>query len=128
MKKEWTPIEDLALDKMHTFEDGTPILVARPTNPELAIAIMKDIVGGDKQSWEAAQERLNEECGPYTFVGFWGRPPKLRGMTKHRARQKPPDDYLVNERGEKIGEVEPGDSFVHTTFFDGATAPDAETN
>jgi hypothetical protein len=95
-------LDSLAIDKMATFDDGTPICVARPTNQALALQIAKDAINTDR--WEAAQKRMNEECGPYTLMGFLGK--------NHNPRP-----CIVSETGKRLGYPESGDSFVAIDFW-----------
>jgi hypothetical protein len=97
-------IADIAIDKVATFGDGSPICVARPTNQALALQIAKEEIGGGDEQWAAAQKRLDEECGPYTFVGFLGK--------NHNPRP-----CIVSETGKRLGYPEPGDSFVAINFW-----------
>ena len=70
-----------------------------------------------QKRWDAMHDKLNEECGPYTFVGYMGIVPKLRGsLAKHRSRKT--RTLIVNEQGEQVGICEPGDSFVRQNFWD----------
>jgi hypothetical protein len=92
------------------FEDDTPMIVARPKLQELAVAATKTFANEcehapkDKheEMWKEHQKYLNVSCGPYTFMGFPVRPD-----TKHD------QTLLIDKEGNKVGRMEPGDSFMH---------------
>ena len=88
-----------ALVKMRLFSDGTPMLIARPTRAKLAVKIARKAIG--TKNWDKAQKRMNEECGPYTFVGY----ASLSGTE------------VLNAEGVQIDTVRPGDSFVDIDFW-----------
>lgn len=68
--------------------------MVRPENPALALQMAKALIGVD-----ASDERFAQilQAQPYTYVGLLG---------------PGPDPKLVNEHGDVIGELRPGDSFV----------------
>jgi hypothetical protein len=112
-----TDSEELALDKMALFEDGTPMLVARPENPDAVMEIIKGSVGS--KDWDKVTDQVNEVGGTYTFVGYLERTPVFKGvLAKARARQHEP--CIVDAQGNVIGKPEPGDSFVKKDFWDEA--------
>lgn len=105
--------------KFARYPDGEFIGVARPTNPQLAVKLTKELhekcasLPKDEHEgeWEALQTKLNEECGPYMFVGYMGKPKKKVGLIR-----------VLDEKGKTIGNVEPGDSFVRSSDWQPAGA------
>lgn len=73
--------------------DGERMQVIRPDSPALALAVAKVALDHNDA---ALLERLPEEVGEYTFIGYL-------------AVVEP---YVVDETGEIVDVVKPGDSFV----------------
>jgi hypothetical protein len=84
-----------------SYQDGTPMCVARPSYPERALELTKQAIEADT-AWADLQEKLNAECGPYTFVGFLGMP----------------GEKVVDADGKILGEMQPGDSFMHISVLE----------
>lgn len=105
------------------FKGGGPVVVARPANPERALEIAREVGLGNspdvQKRWDEMHERLNIECGPYTFVGFMGVMPRFTGPLK-KFKQRKAQCPVLNEHGEKVDIVQPGDSFVDLSFFEQA--------
>ena len=96
--------------------------VIRPANPERAIELVREVgLGNSAQTqtrWDAVHQKLNDECGPYTFVGYMGKPLKCTGpLAKHKARKQPVP--VVDVDGNQVDVCKPGDSFVGPDFFEG---------
>lgn len=100
-----------------TFEDGNPICIARPADPKRAMELVGETLkdpnsdhhfnmNTDKDAWEKLQKKLNEECGPYTFVGYLA----TGGGGK-----------ILDQFGEVIDEMRPGDSIMHPSAFEEET-------
>lgn len=83
----------LEIAKSPTGED---LLVVRPKNPALALAIAR--VAVDKNDADLFQ-RLPSEVGEYTFVGYL-------------AYGKGGTPFAINENGAILDRIEPGDSFI----------------
>lgn len=77
------------------FRGAFPVMVARPTDPEKALALAKvALERNDIELFQRLPERVGE--GNYTFVGWLS----LDGRR------------VVNEAGETIDELKAGDSLV----------------
>lgn len=91
-----------------TFDDGTPVCVMRPARPERAVELVKEaherhsLGPGADTEWKALQEQINEECGPYTLVGFLALP----------------GQKVVDKDCQVLGDLQPGDSFMHQSAFE----------
>ncbi len=88
-----------ALRKMACYPDGEVIVVARPTHAELAVTLATQAVDGGAAAWRVLQDRLTEECGPYTFAGYLS------------AREVEPRE-LLDSQGSVIDTMKPGDSML----------------
>jgi hypothetical protein len=77
--------------------DGKPLRVVRPAPGMVArsLELAKASIGKDNNDGFQA---ILRECSPYTIVGFFGK----YGSTT----------AIVDRGGKKVGEFEPGDSFV----------------
>lgn len=90
-----TPPDDIsAPDGVERWPDGEVILVARPENARLTVALAT--VAVDHQSLDALSEASS---GPLTFMGF------LKRQSDGTVR-------IVDEKGENPRPLEPGDIFL----------------
>ena len=82
-----------SLNRIHIADNGLPILVIRPDNPKLALAIAQVAL---KRQDKALLDRLPDEVGKYTFVGYLAEGGR----------------NILNADCRVIGEIQPGDSLV----------------
>jgi hypothetical protein len=78
------------------LKDGKKVAIIRPENPALALEMVKAIREGTPH--KKAQRAFNRmlDAQPYKFMGY-------------AAKGEP---HFLNEFGQVMGNVEPGDSFV----------------
>ena len=96
-----------SVEKRIVVEDGEPMRVYRPANPQRSLELFAEVQKGLLQDpsrkqalWAELHGKLESECGPFKFVGFATSP-------------KEPHDpvALVNEEGDEVGLMQPGDTF-----------------
>jgi hypothetical protein len=98
-----------------TFPNGSPIAVARPSNPTLAVSMAKEAVG---MVDEDLFDRIEKACGPYVFVGYLSNQTRGGDSTAQRSDGKRVTtslNLIVDYEGKEIGPCKPGDSFVEVT-------------
>lgn len=75
-------------------DDGEPLCVVRPMDPERAVKMAKRLVGTRHDAGQAAMDAMLKEQ-KYTFCGFAGR-----------------DGTIRDAHGRVLGKMVPGDSYV----------------
>lgn len=107
------------LRKMKRFPDGEPMGVARPSNPERVMELVKELEANpasrtvwSTQLWRALEKQLGEECAPYTFVGYLARANPKEGQ----------ESKVLDEKGKPINVMKKGDSIVRPSEW-AAPAP-----
>ena len=109
--------------KMMCFDDGEPMAVARPSNPKRALELTRELSDQPQsegslwaaQLWKAFAKQLNQECGPYTFLGYLAKAPK----SDSRPTQ------ILDSKGRVIDEMQPGDSITRESVW--VSDPDPAT-
>lgn len=81
--------------------DGHRLAVLRPSDPAGAIAVAKSLVGVSTDEYVKAIDELMA-TNPHRYVG----------IAAYR-RQSPGSPFLVDEGRRLLGQIQPGDSFVH---------------
>jgi hypothetical protein len=96
-----------SVEKRLVVADGEPMKVYRPANPQRSLELFAEVQKGllkdpsrKKELWAELHGKLEAECGPYKFVGF---------ATAPKAKRDPVG--LVNEEGDEVGLMQPGDTF-----------------
>ncbi len=78
-------------------DQGKPIAVARPDNPELAASLAEEMAAkGDHEAFARHPEIVQEHGVRYLFAGWLSHDRKC----------------VVDDEGVKIDEIERGDSFI----------------
>lgn len=112
--------------RMMRFEDGTPMVAGRPSDSKRAIELVfeaNDRPEGKTPGaladkvWADLERLLNEECGPYTAIGYPVAP----------TPENPALIILVDTDGNKVGCLESGDSFMHPSAFSQEAFDEEET-
>jgi len=83
--------------------DGQPMLVVRPSNPELALKLAeKAVEEQDADLFASLPDTVEQAGGEYTFVGYLAS--RLGSLKGSRC--------IVDDKGAYVGEIQAGDSFI----------------